>query len=240
MKTVFVLFDSLNRHMLGPYGGTRIPTPNFDRLAERCCHLRPPLCRQHAVHPGAARHADRAPVVPAQELGADGAVRQRLSRAALSRPASTATWSPTTIIIGRMAAPPITTATTPTSSCAARKATPGRRWCSRPGSGCARCTTSASSTRRSAPIRARTWSIANSSARNPIFPPFRSSPAAWSSSSRTATPTTGSCRSRPSIRTSRSTPRRASRSRSRPAGTARSATGRATAASTSCRPNARS
>jgi len=35
MKTVFVLFDSLNRHLLGPYGGTRIPTPNFDRLAKR-------------------------------------------------------------------------------------------------------------------------------------------------------------------------------------------------------------
>jgi hypothetical protein len=27
MKAVFVLFDSLNRHMLGPYGGTRVPTP---------------------------------------------------------------------------------------------------------------------------------------------------------------------------------------------------------------------
>ena len=36
MKAVFVLFDSLNRHMLGPYGGTRVPTPNFDRLAKRC------------------------------------------------------------------------------------------------------------------------------------------------------------------------------------------------------------
>lgn len=35
MKTVFVLFDSLNRHLLGPYGGKRIPTPNFDRLARR-------------------------------------------------------------------------------------------------------------------------------------------------------------------------------------------------------------
>jgi arylsulfatase A-like enzyme len=35
MKTVFVLFDSLNRHLLGPYGGRRIPTPNFDRLAKR-------------------------------------------------------------------------------------------------------------------------------------------------------------------------------------------------------------
>ncbi len=35
MRAVFVLFDSLNRHMLGPYAGTRIPTPNFDRLAAR-------------------------------------------------------------------------------------------------------------------------------------------------------------------------------------------------------------
>ena len=35
MKAVFVLFDSLNRHLLGPYGGTRIPTPAFDRLARQ-------------------------------------------------------------------------------------------------------------------------------------------------------------------------------------------------------------
>ncbi len=35
MKLVFVLFDSLNRHLLGPYGGTRIDTPHFDRLAAR-------------------------------------------------------------------------------------------------------------------------------------------------------------------------------------------------------------
>lgn len=35
MKAVFVLFDSLNRRVLAPYGGTRVPTPNFSRLAER-------------------------------------------------------------------------------------------------------------------------------------------------------------------------------------------------------------
>lgn len=35
MKAVFVLFDSLNRRMLGCYGGRRVPTPNFDRLAAR-------------------------------------------------------------------------------------------------------------------------------------------------------------------------------------------------------------
>lgn len=35
MRTVFVLFDSLNRNALGAYGGTAVPTPNFDRFAER-------------------------------------------------------------------------------------------------------------------------------------------------------------------------------------------------------------
>lgn len=35
MKTVFVLFDSLNRLALGAYGGTWIATPNFDRFAQR-------------------------------------------------------------------------------------------------------------------------------------------------------------------------------------------------------------
>ena len=35
MKAIFALFDSLNRHMLGPYGGSRIGTPNFDRLAAK-------------------------------------------------------------------------------------------------------------------------------------------------------------------------------------------------------------
>lgn len=36
MKTIFVLFDSLNRDALGCYDGTGIQTPNFDRFAERC------------------------------------------------------------------------------------------------------------------------------------------------------------------------------------------------------------
>ncbi|HEX2555714.1 MAG TPA: sulfatase [Microvirga sp.] len=35
MRVLFLLFDSLNRHSLGLYGGTYIQTPNFDRLAER-------------------------------------------------------------------------------------------------------------------------------------------------------------------------------------------------------------
>ena len=36
MKAVFLLFDSLNRLMLEPYGGTLLKTPNFQRLADRC------------------------------------------------------------------------------------------------------------------------------------------------------------------------------------------------------------
>lgn len=36
MKTVFLLFDSVNRLMLEPYGGQLLKTPNFRRLAERC------------------------------------------------------------------------------------------------------------------------------------------------------------------------------------------------------------
>ena len=35
MRTVFVLFDSLNRLALGAYGGTAVATPNFDRFARR-------------------------------------------------------------------------------------------------------------------------------------------------------------------------------------------------------------
>ena len=35
MKTVFVLFDSLNRLALGAYGGTAIATPNFDRFSHQ-------------------------------------------------------------------------------------------------------------------------------------------------------------------------------------------------------------
>ncbi|WP_447926079.1 sulfatase [Vreelandella sp. EE27] len=35
MRTIFILFDSLNRAALGAYGGTVVQTPNFDRFAKR-------------------------------------------------------------------------------------------------------------------------------------------------------------------------------------------------------------
>lgn len=36
MKAIMVMFDSLNRHMLPPYGYKDIKAPNFERLADRC------------------------------------------------------------------------------------------------------------------------------------------------------------------------------------------------------------
>lgn len=37
MKALMLLFDSLNRHMLSPYGCEDVDTPNFKRLAARSC-----------------------------------------------------------------------------------------------------------------------------------------------------------------------------------------------------------
>lgn len=37
MKAIMVMFDSLNRRMLAPYGCDWVHTPNFQRLAERTC-----------------------------------------------------------------------------------------------------------------------------------------------------------------------------------------------------------
>ena len=35
MKAIMVIFDSLNRHFLPPYGCEWVIAPNFERLAER-------------------------------------------------------------------------------------------------------------------------------------------------------------------------------------------------------------
>ncbi|BBR56652.1 hypothetical protein C8256_04530 [Kluyvera genomosp. 2] len=36
MKAIMVMYDSLNRHYLGPYNSSRSDTPNFTRLANNC------------------------------------------------------------------------------------------------------------------------------------------------------------------------------------------------------------
>jgi arylsulfatase A-like enzyme len=35
MKAIMLMFDSLRRDFLAPYGNARVHTPNFPRLAER-------------------------------------------------------------------------------------------------------------------------------------------------------------------------------------------------------------
>ena len=34
MKVIMMMYDSLNRRYLEPYGGTAVRTPNFNRLAK--------------------------------------------------------------------------------------------------------------------------------------------------------------------------------------------------------------
>ena len=58
-NAVVVLLDSLNRHLLGAYGGAEFDTPNLDRFARAVGALRPPLRRLAAVHAGPPRHAVR-------------------------------------------------------------------------------------------------------------------------------------------------------------------------------------
>ncbi len=36
MKAIMIMFDSLNQHMLPPYGCEWVHAPNFERLAGRC------------------------------------------------------------------------------------------------------------------------------------------------------------------------------------------------------------
>src|SRR5919107_491603 len=41
-NVIVVLLDSLNRHMVGAYGGTEFETPNIDRLAARSVRFERP------------------------------------------------------------------------------------------------------------------------------------------------------------------------------------------------------
>ena len=47
MRAVIMMFDSLNRHMLEPYGGTAY-TPNFARLAEHSAQFDTSYVMWHA------------------------------------------------------------------------------------------------------------------------------------------------------------------------------------------------
>ena len=75
MKTVFLLFDSLNRHALSCYDAGAPPHAELRASGRTLGGVRPPLRGQHAVHAGAPRHPDRPPQLPASRLGTPRAVR---------------------------------------------------------------------------------------------------------------------------------------------------------------------
>ena len=59
MKAIMVMFDSLNRRYLPPYGDCRSLTPNFERLARHTVAFRQMLCRQPALYARPQRAAHR-------------------------------------------------------------------------------------------------------------------------------------------------------------------------------------
>ncbi len=76
MKCIMVMFDSLNRHMLPPYGCDWTHAPNFERLAERTVTFDRSLRLLHALHARPARAAHRPAQLPAPLLGPARAVRR--------------------------------------------------------------------------------------------------------------------------------------------------------------------
>ena len=86
MKAIVVMFDSLNRHMLPPYGGDWIKAPNFSRLAKRSatfdnCYVgsMPCIPARRELHTGRTNflHRSWGPIEPFDDsmpeiLGANG------------------------------------------------------------------------------------------------------------------------------------------------------------------------
>ena len=74
MKAVVVMFDSLNRHLLSPYGCDWTHTPNFKRLAEHTVAFDKILCVFDAVYASQAGFSYGAAQFFASFLGSAGAV----------------------------------------------------------------------------------------------------------------------------------------------------------------------
>ena len=70
-NVVVVLLDSLNRHMLGAYGGNEFDTPNLDRFAAAVGPVHQALHRLAAVHAGPPRHPLRRARLPLAAVGVD-------------------------------------------------------------------------------------------------------------------------------------------------------------------------
>ena len=73
-NVVVVLLDSLNRHMLGSYGGQEFDTPELDRFARARDPVHTAPHRLAAVHPGPPRHPVRRARLPVATVGIDRGV----------------------------------------------------------------------------------------------------------------------------------------------------------------------
>ena len=74
---VVVLLDSLNRHLLGPYGGTEFATPTIDAFAASALRFTAAPRRLASVHAGPPRHPGRRPRLPVAAVGLDRGVGGR-------------------------------------------------------------------------------------------------------------------------------------------------------------------
>ena len=70
-NAIVILLDSLNRHMLGAYGGARVRDAEPRPLARRARALHRPLRRLAALHAGAPRHPVRRARLPLAAVGLD-------------------------------------------------------------------------------------------------------------------------------------------------------------------------
>ena len=86
-----MLLDSLNRHLLGAYGGTEFDTPNLDRLAARSVRFTNHHTGLAAVHAGPPRPAGRRPRLPVAAVGLDRGVGGRHHPPLLRRDAGIST-----------------------------------------------------------------------------------------------------------------------------------------------------
>ena len=76
-NVVVVLLDSLNRHLLGAYGGTEFETPNLDRFAGPVVRFTDHHTGSLPCMPAAPRHPVRGARLPVEAVGLDRAVGGR-------------------------------------------------------------------------------------------------------------------------------------------------------------------
>lgn len=74
MKAIMVMYDSLNREMLEPYGCNWTKTPNFRRLAERCVQFEQCYVGSMPCMLKTKRASDWKNQLLPQKLGTDGTV----------------------------------------------------------------------------------------------------------------------------------------------------------------------